>query len=205
MSRPRAIAILPVALVLAAALAPACFKRPQFVHSHDFGLEPGHLSRVAVLPFEAPDPKSGALIERLVGEALAARGVDFVAAPDVARAMRRPSDDSGPVDLVAASDLVARSFGATSALSGVVTRYRERVGSDRGARVPASVGFRLTLRTAPGGSRLWLGDFDHTQHPLSERPFQAARLPGGGTRWLSAEELARFGVEQTVAALPESP
>jgi hypothetical protein len=44
--------------------------------------------------------------------------------------------------------------------------------------------------------------FDHTQVALSENALTAAQYPGGGTRWMTAEELAHWGVNQVVKSLP---
>lgn len=60
--------------------------------------------------------------------------------------------------------------------------------------------FSLVLRELPAGRRLWTASFDHRQHELTYRPGVALQLPGGGTRWLNVEELARFGVERTLTS-----
>jgi hypothetical protein len=82
-----------------------------------------------------------------------------------------------------------------------VGRYRERTGGaqETGA---ASVWFEAALYTAPAGEKLWSGVFNETQRPISDNVFSATRYPGGGARWLSAEELARWGAEQTAASMP---
>ena len=54
---------------------------------------------------------------------------------------------------------------------------------------------------APSAKRLWRGSFDRTQHSLGSRPGEASQLPGNGTRWLTASELATWGMEQTVDRL----
>ena len=71
----------------------------------------------------------------------------------------------------------------------------------RHAKKAAGVAFGLTLYEAPSGRRLWTGRFDQTQHAANVRPLEAARYPGGGSRWLSADELARWGAEATVKSL----
>ena len=48
--------------------------------------------------------------------------------------------------------------------------------------------------------------FDHPQIALSENALTAALKPGGGSRWLTAEELARWGASRVVQTLPiEAP
>ena len=74
-----------------------------------------------------------------------------------------------------------------------------------GSTSPASVAFELVLYGLPDGRRLWSGVFDETQIPLSDGPVRARRYPGGGTRWLSAGELARWGAGQAAEALSQAP
>ena len=68
----------------------------------------------------------------------------------------------------------------------------------------AAVGFRVTLQGADGRT-LWSAEFDERQQPLGENVLRAGQYPGGGSRWLTAEELARWGAQETVAALPLGP
>jgi hypothetical protein len=98
--------------------------------------------------------------------------------------------------------LVAVEFGADAVLLGAVTRFRERSGQAAGTMHPAAVGFEVTLYTAPGAQRLWNAVFSETQQALSENVLSTYRYPGGGTRWLTAEELAQWGARETVAAIP---
>ena len=64
------------------------------------------------------------------------------------------------------------------------------------------VGFEVTLYTAPGSQKLWNGVFNETQQALSENILSTYRYPGGGMRWLTAEELAQWGAEETVLQIP---
>jgi hypothetical protein len=106
-------------------------------------------------------------------------------------------------DELAFAQTAAREFGATSVLVGKVYRYRERRGGELGATRPASVGLELALYEAPGARTLWTGRFDHTQQALSENARVARRYPGSGSRWLSAAELARWGLDETAKKLAE--
>jgi hypothetical protein len=69
---------------------------------------------------------------------------------------------------------------------------------------PAAVGFRVALQGADGRT-LWSAEFDERQQPLGDNVLRAGQYPGAGTRWLTAEELARWGAQQTVKALPLGP
>jgi hypothetical protein len=174
------------------------------------------IRRIAVAPFRAtgplarlPETATGAtprlattLVARYVSEALAARRVAVVPAEDVARVLPAgaPSEQRLVPRMVA--ELVASEFGADAVLLGEVSRFEERSGQAAGTRHPAGVGFEVTLYSAPGAERLWSASFNETQQPLSANVLSTHRYPGGGMRWLSAEEFARWGATETMAALP---
>jgi len=98
--------------------------------------------------------------------------------------------------------LLAAEFGADAVLFGVLTRWEKRDGTRAGALHPAAVGFEVLLRSAPSGERLWSGYFDHRQQPLGQNLLVTSRYPGGGTHWLSAPELARWGAGEVVRRIP---
>lgn len=146
------------------------------------------------------DPEAGAeaaaRVTRLVSEAFSAEGFDVIPASELAHAYAAAGEPLPQGDFAALAGRAAREFGATALLVGKVTRWRERQGGELGATHPASVGFQVEVRSAPSGRLLWSTQFDHTQKPLSADLFRASRYPGGGSRWLSAAELARWGAEQ---------
>jgi hypothetical protein len=160
--------------------------------------------RVVVIPFAAR-PRAGAeplrpdavaLVGSYVAEAFTARGIETVPASDVQQAFGDvPSD-------VSVIQMARDRFGADVVVMGTVHRWRERGGQAMGTLMPASVGFEVKTYTVADG-KLFRGlIFDHTQVALGENALTAAQYPGGGTRWLTAEELARWGVSQIVQTLP---
>ena len=161
------------------------------------------IQRVAVAPLVAPEDAatSAPVVARYLTEALVARGIEVVGPEDVARAAGATGADDVP-ELAA---LVNREFGADALVLGEITRWIEREGNAAGTRRPASVGLRVSLYSAGQGERLWVGSFDHTQQPLSENVLLTTRYPGGGTRWLTAEEFAQFAAQELAAALPLAP
>jgi len=168
--------------------------------------------RIAVAPFDVagslaqtPAEQSGfpaELVARQLSERLAAGGREVVAPEDVAQLLRAEAASPGTLTPARIARLAGERFGADALLVGTVHRFRERRGEAAGALAPASVGFEVTLLSAPGGQKLWRGLFDETQAALFSNVLNATRYPGGGTRWLSAEELARWGAEEVASALP---
>ena len=174
------------------------------------------ITRIAVAPFQASGSlarasgstagvSSGvaaALVTRYVTEALALRGIATVPPDDVGRALAVEGVAGQPLLPRTVAEVAARKFGADAVLMGSVNRFDERRGQAAGTLHPAAVGFEVTLYAAPGSQKLWNAVFAETQQALSENLFSTYRYPGGGMRWLTAEELARWGAEETVRQIP---
>lgn len=183
------------------------------------GLKDRPVTRIAVAPFAVADRLSGqepeagtdsvdvaaALVARHMTEALSARGVQVIPAGDMERALSAGAAPGRKLVARTVAETAQRKFGADAVLMGELTRYVERRGQARGATRGASVGFRVRLVGAPGAEPLWAGQFDETQQALTENLFSASRLPGRGSRWLTAEELARWGAQETAKLIPISP
>jgi len=97
---------------------------------------------------------------------------------------------------------MGRQLSAEWVLAGTVWRYRERVGKSMGIEKPAPVAFTVFLVETETGRRLWQGVFDETQRSLSENVLKAPDFFRRGARWLTAEELARAGLEETFRSFP---
>jgi hypothetical protein len=198
-----------LALGLAACSGPAPVVKPRaYAPARD------SLKKLVVVPF-TPRPElsrspqedgvsaetAAELVSRFVTEAVAARGIPVVPASDLAIAISGESSLRRRLGASEAAQFAAREFGATAVLLGEVWRYRERVGEALGASRAASVAFEVTLFAAPSGQKLRSARFDETQQALSENILNARRYPRGGTRWLTAAELARWGAQAAVDAL----
>ena len=125
-----------------------------------------------------------------------------VAPDDLARALGTNPDDLAHADPSATCEQVAVHHAADAVLDAEVLRFRERRGSDLGAEAPASVMFRAALWRVSDHALVWRAEFDETQEPISANVLNAGRYPGGGTRWLTAEELLRWGGAETAARTP---
>ncbi len=178
------------------------------------------VTKVAIVPFVAGgEMKRGGpehtletseevtkLVTRYVTEALMSSGVQVVPAEDFGLALKNADiDPNVPENRRPMTNLAAFEFGANGVVTGVVTRYRDRTGQSLAAANPASVGFYVTLYDAPAAHRLWNGTFEETQQPINENVFNVRRYPGGGTRWLTAEELAKWGADEMSRTMPAGP
>lgn len=84
---------------------------------------------------------------------------------------------------------------------GILWRYEQRAGSPLSAESPASVSFDLFLLDVANKKLVWQGSFDKTQKALSDNLFEATLFFKSGVKWLSAEELAEFGIKRTLSSL----
>jgi TolB-like protein len=90
---------------------------------------------------------------------------------------------------------------ADAVMIGRVSRYRERVGDEWGAKSPAAISFVLDLIDVRRGDVIWSARFDETQKSLSENIFAIGDISQRGVRWLSADQLMQEGVKKAVAQL----
>jgi len=174
----------------------------------------GAMRRIAVIPFTHRDTMRTAtvtgvtaemaaeLVTRFITDEMTKRGMHVIPASDLVTAFTAQGLKPFDVNPRTAAELAASKFGATAIMMGRVSRYREREGESFGSTSAASVAFDFTIYTAPVARRFHSAQFDETQRPLSEHIVNARRYPGGGMRWLTAAELAQWGAESAVSALP---
>ena len=163
------------------------------------------IRRIAVAPLLARPEAAGSeapVVARYLVDAFAARGFEVIPPEEVGRVSEALGPASGLPELAAT---LQREFGADAVLVGKLTRWVAREGGAAGSQRPASVGLQVDLYDVSGARRLWRGEFDHTQQSLLSNVLVTPRYPGGGTRWLTAEEFAQFGASELAAALPVVP
>ncbi|MBD0316128.1 MAG: hypothetical protein ICV75_05495 [Nitrospiraceae bacterium] len=115
-----------------------------------------------------------------------------------ADAAKRSNADPPPATLAAMAVNEAKRLKADAAMLGEVFVYQERVGSRLGANPPAAVGYEAKV-VAADGQVLWVGNYYERQRPMIED------MLGFVQRWgafVTAEELARYGVEQVLEQFP---
>jgi len=177
------------------------------------------MKTVAVMPFYPVEPSgrsigggpapvpwdSASLVAGYFADALAAQGVAVIPPNDLEIAFTGQGLPVPRLEPKIAAERAASDYGATAVVLGKVTRWRDREGSAAGAARPASVAFEVSLHEAPGGRRLWTGRFDETQKSITEAILRARQYPGGGTRWLTAAEFARWGADEVAKSLLKAP
>ena len=94
------------------------------------------------------------------------------------------------------------ALGANVVMGGYVWRYREREGGAYAAKSTASVGFALYLIDVASGRMLWKEEFEETQRSLSENILEARKFFQRGGKWLTADELASYGVQHIFQKYP---
>ena len=87
-------------------------------------------------------------------------------------------------------------------LAGNVWRFDERVGRSYSVEDPASVAFSLHLVDIENERTVWRKMFNETQQSLSENLLNAREFFKRGAKWLTAEELAEYGVEDMMKSFP---
>lgn len=118
---------------------------------------------------------------------------------------------TGLMNSMLASDIKAsrlrliQAFGkelkVDAVLYGKLFRFEDRIGRGYAVKSPASVGFTLQIIRVSDGAILWRNTFDETQQSLMENILKAGLYRKTGMRWLTAAELANYGINQAVAEL----
>ena len=93
-------------------------------------------------------------------------------------------------------------LGADYMMGGNVWRYRDREGTAFSVQTPASVAFAVYLVDMKTRKVIWSGSYDKTQQALTENLLNAKDFFKQGARWLTADELARFGMNKVFQDFP---
>jgi len=176
--------------------------------------DPVKIEKIAAVPFAfAPmggeyglrsakvDPHGAALVTGMFLRGTEGLGYTIIPFDDEAKERLSPQGTL-PIDVVKS---IGEKTGAGAVLTGVVTRYEEREGGPLGVRRPASIGFEVNLVSTTDGTLLWNGRYAETQKSLVEDLGMFFTFLKRKGRWLTAEELARDGVERVLKTLPKSP
>jgi hypothetical protein len=97
-----------------------------------------------------------------------------------------------------------QSLNADGVLACYIYQFRDREGADYSVALPASVAFHMDMIQVKAGQIVWSGNFKETQRSLSEDLFQLGTFIKRKGRWISAEDLAVYGLEKILKTLPLS-
>jgi len=142
------------------------------------------------------------VMTRIVNAELKLRVEERLVAPDrVAEAYRTLVTDPALDTPRKRAVRLGEALDTQAVMVGTVWKYRERGALLDMPEGAASVGFALYLINAKTGVRLWRGTFDGTQKALTQDVLGGLKNLEMGLRWLSAEELARYGVKSVLRKL----
>lgn len=161
---------------------------------------------LAVIPVGASPTMQGdaaargpAAVTQMLVDAAERESVWSVVATDKVRALLPSvSASAGPE---ARAGVIASRVGADAALSATVSTYSEREGTAYGVSRPASVSIQMWVVRAGEKQPEWKADFTFTQEPLAYNLWNLWGVVQGGPRWLTADELARIGVDAAIKRL----
>ncbi len=97
---------------------------------------------------------------------------------------------------------LANKMDCDTVLSIAVSRYRDRVGSDLSANIPASAAFEMTLIHAETGAVLWATSFDETQEALLSNLFSMGKAQSRGFKWITVKQMVEQGIRERLAGCP---
>jgi hypothetical protein len=172
------------------------FSTPQGLHRSDLSMSaPSHLEPSLRQTMTVPAYASEKITQLFWNGLQKMRDLRVVSGAEAAKSQTVDSPQGTPESRGAA---VAKRLKVDAVMIGEVSVYQERVGSRLGANPPASVGFEVKV-VAPDGQVLWVGNYYERQRPMIED------MAGFVRRWgafVTAEELARYGVDEVLKELP---
>lgn len=160
---------------------------------------------VSQLCFNTQDVRSGAgtTLTRYMQEALEQRlGERVIPLEEVYRASEGLTRDHTIDTPRSLATRLGEKLKADHVILGTVWRYRERVGTARASSSPASVALVVYIIRVTDGKLLWKTAYSRTQKALSDDILHARTFFKQGARWLSVDELARYGVNEVVEKFP---
>jgi len=152
---------------------------------------------------DALDPHADFILSRMTQETLEKRYGDKVVPYTNARDAfdKIPKDELNDT-IQSLAQKLGPALNANLIIAGNAWKYRERVGGPGGVQSPASVGFAVYLIDPAGGKQLWNAVFAETQKTLFENVLNARAFFDTGAKWLTAKELAQYGISELFKKFP---
>lgn len=91
---------------------------------------------------------------------------------------------------------IGESVGARYVLVGAVWRYKDRAVVKGEEEMPAAVAFAVYLLDGPKKQIIWKKSFIKSQKALSDDVSNISMFLKGGMKWLTADEIAKYGVDE---------
>jgi hypothetical protein len=160
---------------------------------------------ICELSFKAENIKEGAdrAITSYVQKALELIYRDkVIALEEVARVYQEILRDDAKDIPQSLAQKAGVALGADLMIVGTVWRYRDRVRDPMEPERGASVAFDIYLIEVSSGKTAWKTRFDETQRPLTEDIRGAKMLLKKGARWVSTDEMARYGIDEVFKKFP---
>jgi hypothetical protein len=96
-----------------------------------------------------------------------------------------------------------KNLGVDAVMTGVISRYTQRKGSQIGVEAPASVAFSVILLDTESGEIMWETYFSETQKALLDNVYDVKKFFKRGAKWITADELAKEGARKTALEFNE--
>jgi len=103
---------------------------------------------------------------------------------------------------VAQIGAIGRATGCGAVLETSVSRYRQRLGNEMSAEIPAAAAFSMELLGVKTGTVLWSTSFDETQKALFDDILSFSKAEKRGFKWLSVQELCSGAVDSRMDEFP---
>ncbi len=142
-------------------------------------------------------------LTKLMYEALQERSTLRLIPQDaVQEGFARISIDSMSDTPLAIAVRLGKGLQADYVVVGIVWEYKERIGSKMAAAEPATVSFSAFLVDVAAAKRIWREKYTKTQQSLSDNLLKAKEFFKQGGKWLTAEELAGYGIKKILVSFP---
>ena len=148
-------------------------------------------------------PRSTQILTEYLQEALQKRYGDRVVPLAKVRGVYEglPGRQKGDTPRTVAQEL-GKALQANVMVVGTVWRYRERVGGAGGVQSPTAVAFAIYLVDVARGKMVWTGKFVESPQSLADNILEVRPFVKRGARWLSADQLAQYGVKEVLKDFP---
>ncbi len=94
-------------------------------------------------------------------------------------------------------------LGVNRVLIGTLWRFQEKGADVDASFSPASVAFNLYLIDVSNGNRLWRQTFEGSQKAQTQDGVSGLKPIKMGLRWVSVEEVAKYGIKQVFQKFPD--